>query len=151
MGQAHTGLPLSSGVRNNSKGDKVSKVGRSTWVAKEPSNIINGGNYRKQIGIHSRLKRENRAIDNAWRQARKTWTFVPPANMTVTLHKDTGSIPAGLILSVPQSVGAYLLMKRAARILESNDVEIDAVIEGSYEDAVEALGLGTDPAYVSSL
>jgi hypothetical protein len=107
----------------------------------ERGSIVEGPNYKRQRSIHSRLKRQNDAVDSAWRAARKTWNFLPPSPIIVTLHKTTGGIPAGLVLSVPHETGCWILLKRLGRILEQDDVAIDVIIEGELEDAVEALGL----------
>jgi len=62
--------------------------------------------------------------------------------MTVTLHKDTGAFPAGLTLSVTHEAGRMLLHKRLASIWARDGVNIDAVIDGSFEDVYEAVSLG---------
>jgi hypothetical protein len=120
----------------------MSKVGRNTFVAKQEQQIITGSNYRRQSGIHARLKRQNNRIDSEINARRKHWTFVPPTNHTIMLHQDQGEFPAGLVFSVSHEVGCMILHKRLGRIIERDEVAIDAVIEGDIEDVVEAMGLG---------
>lgn len=106
----------------------------------QKSTIIVGENARKQWGIHQQLKRDAITFDRNIEKQRKTWTF-KPSNMSVILQQTAGAFPAGLILSVPHEVGRMLLHKRLAAILERDLLAVDAVIRGSLEEAVEAMGL----------
>ncbi len=118
-------------------------MSRYLWVAKEHSNVVEGKHYRQQATLHRKLERENHGIDAARLENRKQWTFYPPSNIVLILHRETGCLPAGLVLSVPQSIGAFILFKRLGRIIESDNVKIDAEIAGDFEEAIEALGLET--------
>jgi hypothetical protein len=116
-------------------------MSRNKWIAKEPSNVVETANYKLQRSIHKKLARQNAAIDEEWLEKRKTWVFAPPSPMTVSLYRDSGCVPAGLVLSVPHETGCLILCRRLGSILERDDVAVDVVIEGEIEDAVEALGL----------
>lgn len=107
-------------------------MSRNKWVATEPQRVVEGPNFKRQANIKRRGTRENAAIDKALSEERKAWVLIPPANMTI--------IYQGLVLSVPQPIGALLLYRKLGLIVE-RDFAIDAVIEGSIEDAVEAFGL----------
>ena len=82
-----------------------------------------------------KARKWNLAIDNELGKRRREWTFVPPSNMTIILHR------GGLVLSVPHEVGRMILHKRMGKIIE-RVVTLDAAIEGSFEDVIEAMGLG---------
>jgi hypothetical protein len=115
----------------------------SSYREHERGSIIVGENFTRQVAIHRRLRKKNATILSELRERRKQWTFVPPSNHTIILHRDQGQLPAGLILSVPHEIGCMILHKRLGRIIERDDVIIDAVIDGDIEAAVEAMGLGT--------
>jgi len=86
-------------------------------------------------------RQRNQVLDKRLEEQRKAWKLHPPSNMSIILHTDLGAFPGGLMLSVPHEVGRWLLHKHRYRcsIIE-HDVNIDALIEGSFEDAIEALG-----------
>jgi len=109
---------------------------RNAFVEYERSEIIGTTSIDKHDAETAR--RWNRTIDSKLERQRKEWSFVPPSNMTVVLHQDAGAIPGGLVLSVPHEVGRVILHKRLGRIIE-RDVIVDAVIDGSIEDAIEAM------------
>lgn len=69
---------------------------------------------------------------SCYEKSAREWRILPPENMTI-LHQ-------GLVLSVAHETGRWLLHKRMAAILE-HDVTVDAVIDGSFEDAIEAMNL----------
>jgi hypothetical protein len=80
-----------------------------------------------------RARKENKLIDQKLQQQRKKWIFIPPSNMTVNMQ--------GVVLSLSQAVGRELLRRRACSIIERDDVTIDYLLAGEYEDAIEAMGL----------
>ncbi len=82
--------------------------------------------------------------DNELAKRREQWTFIPQSNMTITLHEDAGSIPAGLVLSVPFEVGRTILCRRLGKIIERDDVTIDAVIESTLEEFADAIELTSE-------
>ena len=115
-------------------------MSRNKFVAYQDSEII--GRTTVDDKASREAARHNRTIDKRLVAERKEWVLVPPSNMTLTLHKDAGDVPSGLVLSVPHDVGRAVLHKRLAGIIE-HDVTVDAAIEGSFEDAHEAMNLGT--------
>lgn len=60
--------------------------------------------------------------------------------MKVVLNKNAGAFPAGLVLSVPHELGRDLLRRKVAAIIE-RDLQPDASVTGTFEDALELLGL----------
>ena len=114
-------------------------MSRNKFVEYEKTTII--GSNAKGIRASAKARRLNQDIDHELEKLRKKWVFIPPANMTVTLFRDSGLLLSGLILSVPADVGRMILHKRLGRIIE-HDVTIDAVIDGDIEGAIEAMGLG---------
>jgi len=87
-------------------------------------------------------RRENNKLEEQIQLRRKKWRILPPENMTVIMLHTTGAFEKGLTLSVPHEIGRLLLHKRLASIRERDDVTIDALIDGSFEDAIEAMNLG---------
>ena len=80
-------------------------------------------------------------IDKKLERKKKKWRILPPENMNIILHQDMGALPGGVVLSVPHEVGRYMLMHRTAAIID-HEVTVDAVIDGSYEDILGAMGIG---------
>jgi hypothetical protein len=113
-------------------------LSRNEFVAYQDSEII--GRTTIDDKASRAAKRRNQGIDNRLTEERKEWILVPPSNMTLTLHENAGAIPAGLVLSMPHEVGRAVLHKRLGRIIE-HDVTLDAVIDGEFESAVEAMNL----------
>lgn len=109
---------------------------RDRYIEYERSEIIGRTSIDKRAA--EKARRWNHVIDTTLGRQRKEWIFVPPSNMTVTLHEDVGAIPAGLVLSVPHEVGCVILRRRLGKIIE-RDVTVDAVMEGGIEDAFEAM------------
>jgi hypothetical protein len=105
----------------------------------EYGGIIETPHYQQQRRKTERLKQQARKFDAALDALRKEWIFVPPSNMTIILHQDAGAFPSGVSLSVNHEIGRVLLHRRAAQIVERDDFSIDAVIDGSLEDAFEAM------------
>ena len=114
-------------------------MSRNKFVEYEKTTII--GSNAKGLRASAKARRLNQDIDHELEKQRKQWVFIPPSNVTLVLHQDTGAFPAGgVVLSVPQEVGRVILHKRLGRIIE-HEVNIDAVIDGELEEAVEAMGL----------
>ena len=111
-------------------------MSRNSFVEYERSEIIGRTSIDKRAS--EKARRWNHSIDTALGKRRKEWTFIPPSNMTVTLHEDVGAISSGLVLSVPHEIGRVILHKRLGAIIE-HDVTIDAVIDGDIEGAIEAM------------
>ncbi len=116
-------------------------MSRNKFVAYQDSEII--GRTTVDDKASRAAKRHNRAIDKRLSDERKEWVLMPPSNMTITLHKDAGVVPAFLNLSMPHDVGRAILHKRMGSIFE-HDVNIDAVIDGELEEACDAMGLGRE-------
>jgi hypothetical protein len=114
-------------------------------VEYERSEIIGKTSIDKQDS--ERARKWNQAIDCELATRRKEWTFIPPSNMTVILNNDAGAISSGLVLSVPHEVGCVMLHRRLGTIIE-HEVTVDAVIDGSIETAIEAMGLETREAAI---
>jgi hypothetical protein len=114
-------------------------VNRNAYVAYERSEIIGRTSIDKRDA--EKARRWNRAIDTKLSEQRKQWVLVPPSNMTITVHEDAGAISSGLVLSMPHEVGRVVLSRRLGSIIE-RDMTVDAVIDGSLEEAVEAMGIG---------
>lgn len=107
----------------------MSEIVRSQIIGTTPG-------YRKSM-----LAREESAlVEKQLERTRKQWTFTP-SNMNIILHQDLGAFPSGIVMSVAHEVARMLLHKRLGAILE-HDVTIDALIEGSFEDVIGAMGLG---------
>lgn len=111
-------------------------MSRYTWVAHERATII--GTTRGTQAT-AKARRLNLAIDHELEAQREEWVLIPPSSMTIILHQDAGALPGGVVLSVGHEIGRVLLHKRLAAIIERNDVRIAVVIEGSIEDAIEAM------------
>ena len=111
-------------------------MSRNKFVEYERTIII--GDNRKYLRTAEKAREENQKLDEQLLARRKHWQILPPENMTIILHTDAGAIPVGLVLSVPHEIGRVILHRRKGRIVE-RDVIVDAVIEGSFEDAVEAM------------
>ncbi len=114
-------------------------MSRNAYVAYQDTEII--GRTTVDDKASRAAKRHNQAIDKKLTEERKEWVLVPPSDMTLTLKENAGEI-AGLVLSVPHDCGRAVLHKRLAGIIE-HDVTVDAAIEGTFEDAYEAMNLGT--------
>ena len=114
-------------------------VSRNTWVEYERVTILGRVSVDKKDA--DKARQWNRAIDTALEERRKEWAFIPPSNMSITLFEDAGAICGGLVLSVPHEVGRMMLHRRLGRIIERT-VALDATIEGSFEDAIEAMNEG---------
>lgn len=87
-------------------------------------------------GSAARARKESEEI-NVWLQGRLERC---KTHMTILLTKDAGNFPAGLVLELAPEVGRVLIHRRHA-ILE-RDVNIDAEIDGEFEDVLEAMNLG---------
>ena len=111
-------------------------MSRNAYVAYQGTEII--GRITVDDKASRAAKRHNQAIDHQLEQRREEWVLIPPSNMTIILHQDAGAIPAGLVLSVPHEIGRLLLRKRLSRIIE-HEVTVDAVIDGDFEGAIEAM------------
>jgi hypothetical protein len=110
---------------------------RDRYIEYERSEIIGRTSIDKKDA--EKARKWNRRIDDELERRRKEWTFVPPSNMTIILHQDAGAFPSGVSLSVNHEIGRVLLHRRAAHIVERDDFSIDAVIDGSLEDAFDAM------------
>lgn len=104
---------------------------RDRYVEYQRSTVIGTTSVDKKAVEAAR--RWNQGIDTDLMKKRKDWVFIPPSNMTISFND-------GLVLLVPHEVGRAILHKRKGRIVE-RDVIVDAVIEGSFEDASKALNL----------
>jgi hypothetical protein len=102
---------------------KETFLSRNAWVAYERTTII--GSNAKGIQASAKARKKNQDIDRMLEEQREEWVLIPPSNMTVTLHKDAGAIPSGLVLSVPHEIGRVILHKRMGRIIE-HEVTVDA-------------------------
>jgi hypothetical protein len=111
-------------------------------VTKEYGGIITSPFQQNQINKAARLKKQAAKFDARLEKERQEWILSPPSNMAITLHEDAGEVPAGLVLSLPHEVGRMVLHKRLADIIE-HDVTVDAVIDGDFEGAIEAMNLGS--------
>ena len=114
-------------------------MSRKTYVEYERAEIIGSTSIDKKDA--EKARRWNHAIDALLEKRRREWAFIPPSNMSITLFEDAGAIPSGLVLSVSHEVGRMMLHRRLGRIIERT-VALDATIEGSFEDAIEAMGPG---------
>jgi len=114
-------------------------VSRNKFVDYERAEIIGRTSIDKKDA--EKARKWNQAIDAVLEKRRKEWAFIPPSNMSITLFEDAGAIPSGLVLSVPHEVGRMILHRRLGRIIE-RDVTIDAVVDGGFEDACEAMNTG---------
>lgn len=119
----------------------MSKVGRNSWVTKEPSFIAVPDHYKEQIAINSRIRERNKTLDRKFAEAKKEWSFHPPEPMTLLTTRDCGEVPAGTVISVCQRVGVLLLARRAAHIYGADDVTPDVVLAGTHEQLARMLGI----------
>lgn len=102
------------------------------------SQLIVPPHYEEQKMLNRKLKRESKRIDERLKKQKSKWSF-RGSPMTIKLHQDAGSIPGGLVLSVPHEVGRMLLHKRMAAIIE-HDVTVDAdITDNSLEDFIAAM------------
>jgi acyl-CoA thioesterase len=117
------------------------RVGSYTHTEKLPSSVVVPAAYQEQQRIHAKIRERNKAIDRKSAERKKQWSFQPPDPMNLFLMRDCGEIPAGLVISVCQRVGAVLLSRRMAHIYASDGATADVVLTGTYEDLAEGLGL----------
>lgn len=118
-------------------------MSRTKWVAIEPQRVVESANYRKQANLKRRGTRENAVSDAHWLAEKKNWQFVPPDFIHLSLKRDCGVVPSGLVISICQPIGALLLYRKVARIHASPDVNPDAVITGEYEEIIAQMELGS--------
>ena len=118
---------------------KETFLSRNKFVEYEKPTII--GSNAKGLRASAKARRQNQAIDHELEKQRKKWVFIPPSNLVVILHKDIGVLPGGVALSFGHEAGRSILHRRLGRIVERDDVNIDAVIDGSFEDVIEAMSL----------
>ncbi len=95
--------------------------------------------YTAQVKLTSKLRQQSKREEIKLQKKREAWVLAPPSNITLTLRKDAGTIPAGLVLSVPHEAGRHLLHRRLAKIIE-HDVTVDAVLDGEIEDISRGYG-----------
>jgi hypothetical protein len=119
----------------------MSKIGRYSHVVKLGSGIVTPEAYELQARLHAKLRERNKAIDRTAEKKKKQWTFHPPDPMNLFLIRDCGVVPAGLVISVDQRVGALLLSRRAAHIFASDGANSDVELAGTHEELCEALGI----------
>lgn len=93
------------------------------------SHIVVSPHYQAQVKLHSRLKKKQRREDIKTEKRRLEWTLVPESHMAISLHKDVGKLPAGVVLSVPREVALALISRRLAVPVGDSKVAPDAIIE----------------------
>ena len=113
----------------------MAEVRHGKFIRKDYGKIIESEQFKRDRRITAKLRRETAVFDAEMKASRLDWDVSIKTPMrNVILEREYLGLPAGYVLQVPHDIGRYLLHKRRAAIIESDNITVDFILEGELED-----------------
>ena len=107
-------------------------MSRNAYVAYQDTEII--GRITVDDKASRAAKRHNQAIDKRLSEEHEHWWTAPSPPLLVTLHEDSGKLPARIVMELPREMSLSLILRRLAIPIANLATVPDAVIECTWAD-----------------